>query len=169
MDWIKTLVPLLGTALGTPLGGVAVSYIASKLNLGDSTVDKVTNLLKQGELSPEQIVALKEAELNFSKFLEDNKIKLEELAVNDRNSARQMQITVKSITPSVLTYLITVGFFGVLAALMSGAATNTEPLLIMLGSLSTAWIAAITYWFGSTNGSQMKTDLLAKADSIQTK
>jgi hypothetical protein len=38
----------------------------------------------------------------------------------------------------------------------------SEPLLVMLGSLGTAWVAVVNYWFGSSAGSDRKTDLLAK-------
>lgn len=31
MDWLKQIAPLLGTALGGPLGGAAASFIASKI------------------------------------------------------------------------------------------------------------------------------------------
>jgi hypothetical protein len=40
---------------------------------------------------------------------------------------------------------------------------DNPPLLIMLGSLGTAWTGACAFWFGTTSGSKAKTDLLANS------
>ncbi len=163
-DWLKTLVPMIGTALGGPLGGAAASFIADKLGLDSKEVKAVSEVLNSGKLTPEQISALKLAEIEFQKFLEANKIKLEEIAANDRNSAREMVKTTRAKTPAVLTYLLTIGFFGVLAAMFSyPELKESAPLMIMLGSLGTAWTSACAFWFGTTNGSQIKSDMLANS------
>ena len=74
MDWLKQLAPLLGTALGGPIGGAAASFLADKLGIESNTIEAVTNILNSGKLSPEQISAVKLAEIDFQKFLETNKI-----------------------------------------------------------------------------------------------
>ena len=166
-DWIKTIAPLVGTALGGPLGGAAAAFIADKLGVQEKTVEAVSKVLNDGKLSPEQIVSVKEAEIEFKKFLESNKIKLEEIAASDRKSARDMLIATKAKTPAVLTYIITVGFFGVLGAMFYWPEVKeSAPLMIMLGSLGTAWTGACAYWFGTTNGSQAKNDLLANSKPV---
>ena len=88
-------------------------------------------------------------------------LNFEELAVEDRKSARDMQSITKSSVPAILSYGITVGFFGILTCLLLGyAQENNQPLLVMLGSLGTAWICVVSFWFGSTNGSQKKDQML---------
>ena len=166
MDWLKTLVPLLGTALGGPLGGAAASFIADKLGIESKTIEAVTDVLNSGKLSPDQIIQLKLAEIDFKKFLEQNKIDLAQMDVDNTKSAREMQITTQSSTPSVLTYLITSGFFGILAYMMSSEYKTSEPLLVMLGSLGTAWVATVNFWFGSSHGSTIKSELLARAEPV---
>ena len=47
-------------------------------------------------------------------------------------------------------------------------ATN-QPLLIMLVSLGTAWVAVVTFWFGSTNGSQKKDQMLFNSTPLEGK
>ena len=168
MEWLKTLAPMLGTALGGPLGGAAAAFIADRLGVDSKTVTAVTDVLNTGKMSPEQISALKLAEIDFQKFLESNKIKLDKIAAADRNSARTMQATTKSVMPATLTLLITFGFFGVLGwMLYSPAVMNRPPLLIMLGQLGTAWGVACAFWFGTTSGSKDKTAMLANSTPVK--
>jgi hypothetical protein len=163
MDWLKTLAPLLGTALGGPLGGAAASFVASKLGLDSATIESVNDVLNSGKLSPEQINNLKLAELDFKKFLEQNKIDLAKMDLDNVKSAREMQISTQSSTPAIMSYIITVGFFSILGFMMSDYYVSSEPLLVMLGSLGTAWIAAVNFWFGSSRSSQAKDVLLSQS------
>mgnify|MGYP000944274789 FL=1 len=98
------------------------------------------------------------AELGFK-----NVADLEQIAAGDRASARQREATIKDKTPQILAYLVTLGFFGLLAFMcMSQPPKGSETLLnIMVGSLGSAWIAIVSYYFGSSSGSERKTELLA--------
>ena len=69
-DWLKTLAPLIGTALGGPLGGAAAAFLADKLGIEYKTVEAVTEVLNSGQMTPDQISAIKLAELDFKKFTE---------------------------------------------------------------------------------------------------
>lgn len=161
MDWLKTLVPLLGTALGGPLGGAAASFIADKLGIESKTIEAVTDILNSGKLSPDQISNLKLAEIDFQKFLESNKIKLAELDVENTKDARDMQKITRASTPAVLSYGITMGFFGILTSMLVFKYVPTEPLLIMLGALGAAFGGVVNFWLGSSHGSNQKSELLA--------
>lgn len=169
-NWRETLgklAPTAATLLGGPFAGLAIGAISNALGLNPTaTTDPVLaiqNALIHGQLTGEQIVALKEAELDVQKHLADNGIKLEEIAAEDRNSARNREIQIRDNTPKVLAYLLTLGFFGTLTFMMTGEipATGHDVLLIMVGSLGTAWTGMIAYYFGSSAGSKAKTDLLA--------
>lgn len=164
MDWLKSLAPLLGTALGGPLGGAAASFLADKLGLPDKTVAVVSELLSSGQLSPEQISAIKVAELEFQKFLESNKIKVQELENADRAGARERETkTGDSLTPRLLALGVTLGFFGVLGYLMVAGKPpdGGDAMMIMLGALGGSWTAIVSYYFGSSASSAQKTNLLA--------
>lgn len=109
------------------------------------------------------------AQLDLAKLAQDgelaqmaNEAKLFEVEVDDRKSAREMQSATRSRMPAILAILVTIGFFGILYALMMGIAKPSNELMIMLGSLGTAWSGIIAYYFGSSAGSQAKTDALVK-------
>ena len=163
-NWLKTLAPLLGSALGGPLGGAAAAFLADKLGIEAKTVEAVSEVLNSGKMTPEQITSIKQAEIEFQKFLESNKIKMEEIAAADRSSAREMLKVTSSTTPAVLTYTITLGFFSVLGAMfVYPEVKESAPLMIMLGSLGTAWSACCSFWLGTTHSSAQKTNLLANS------
>ena len=163
-NWLKTLAPLLGSALGGPLGGAAAAFLADKLGIEAKTVEAVSEVLNSGKMTPEQITSIKQAEIEFQKFLEGNKIKMEEIAAADRSSARELLKATASTTPAVLTYVITTGFFGVLAGMfLYPEVKESAPLMIMLGSLGTAWTGACAFWFGTTHNSTQKTNMLANS------
>lgn len=169
MEWLKTLAPLLGTALGGPLGGAAAAMIADKLGLESKTVEAVTDALASGKMSPEQVGAVKLAELDFKRFLEQNKIDLAKLDVQNTQGARDMHIALKSHTPDVLSFIIVAGFFGVLALMLSGRVTfaDQQALLILLGSLSAGFGAVLNFWLGSSASSKAKDILIANAPPVK--
>ena len=169
MEFLKTLAPLLGTALGGPLGGAAAAFIADKLGLDSKDVESVSNVLNSGKMTPEQIAQVKLAEIDFQKFLESNKIKLEEIAALDRSSARDMLQSTRSYVPATLTFGITIGYFVVLIGMMLKwfQVADSQVMLIMLGQLGTAWGVTIAFWFGTTSGSKDKTAMLANSQPIK--
>lgn len=174
MDWkqvVGAVAPFLGTALGGPLGGAAVSTIANALGLSEKTEAAVKAALSG--TTPEQMLALRKADNDFALKMQEigfNSTKeMESLSVNDRDSARKREMSVGDKTTRNLAYSITGGFFGVLGYLLMGDVPNEsrDVLNIMLGSLGTAWISVVAYYFGSTKGSQAKTELLAKAEPVK--
>lgn len=166
-DFLRTIVPLLGTALGGPLGGAAASFIADKLGIQEKTIEAVSEVLNSGKMSADQIASLKLAEIDFQKFLEGNKIKLEELEAGDRASARAREVAVKDWIPGLLAVLLTSGFFGVLAYMMQYGAPERggDALLVMLGSLGTGFASVLAYYFGSSSGSASKNAIIERMGS----
>ena len=165
MEWLKTLVPMLGTALGGPLGGAAAAFIADKLGLESKTIEAVSEVLNSGKLTAEQLTGLKLAEIDFQKFLKANEIDLAKLDVANTQGARDMQIAVKSWTPDILAVVIVTGFFAILILMMLGVlkVSDQQALLILLGSLSAGFGAVLNFFFGSSRSSQNKDVLLANS------
>jgi hypothetical protein len=165
MEWLKQIAPTVATALGGPLAGMAVSVISKAIGVEP---EKVGDLISNNKLTAEQIAQVKIAEIELQKQAQELGLNFEKLAVDDRKSAREMQATTRSIVPPVLAAIVTVGFFGILVMMLLGKVdSNNPPILMMLGSLGTAWTGIIAYYFGSSAGSQAKTDLLSKAPAIK--
>ncbi len=174
MSWtnvIKTVAPWIGTALGGPLGGMAVGAIADAFDLTDKSRENVLQVLKGA--TPEQMALLKQADLDFQVKMQELGYKqlsdLEAIAAKDRADARAMQVTTRSNVPAVLSISVTVGYFLILIGMMLGyfKVEDSQALLIMLGSLGTAWGMVMAFWFGTTNNNGRMTDMLAKAEPVK--
>ena len=165
MDWLKQIAPTIATAMGGPLAGMAVSAISKAIGVDPS---EVGDLISNNKLTAEQIAQVKIAEIELQKQAQELGLNFEKLSVEDRKSARDMQAATRSIVPPALAAIVTVGFFGILGMMLFGRVDSGNPaILMMLGSLGTAWTGIIAYYFGSSAGSQAKTDLLSKAPAIK--
>jgi len=157
MSWLEQVAPTIATALGGPLAGLAVTAISKAIGISEDDVEKTMNA---GKMSSDQIAQLKLAELEFQKSTQELGLNFEKLAADDRASARNMQVATKSWIPGALALGITIGFFGILLYMMTGNVTPSNELLVMLGSLGTAWTGVVGYYFGSSSSSQHKDELL---------
>ena len=164
---LKVVAPWLGTALGGPLGGMAVEAVSNALGLSDKTSAGIKQALSGA--TPEQMLALKQADIDFSIKMQELGFKqvtdLEGLAASDRKDARSMQVAHSSKVPAILTITITVGYLGLLAGMMMGQLhVGDSPVAQQLiGSLTTGWATCLAFWFGTTRDSARKTELLAQS------
>jgi hypothetical protein len=165
MEWLKQIAPTIATAMGGPLAGMAVSAISKAIGVEP---EKVGDMISNNKLTAEQIAQVKIAEIELQKQANELGLNFEKLSVEDRKSAREMQATTRSIVPPALAAIVTIGFFGIMVMMLLGQVDSNNPaILMMLGSLGTAWTGIIAYYFGSSAGSQAKTDLLSKAPAIK--
>lgn len=164
MDWLGKLAPVAASLLGGPLAGLAVSALGDALGLKDATKDAIMEVVQSGTMTPEQVAALKTAEANLKIKLKELDIKAEEIAMQDRDSARKMQIQNRSWIPAVLTVLTVGGFFWLLigSAMGTFALTGSDIMMLLLGVLARETAGVYAYWFGSSSGSAQKTEMLKK-------
>lgn len=166
MDWLKTIAPMIGTALGGPLGGAAAAFVADKLGLSEKTVDAVTSVLQSGQMTADQITQVKLAEIEFQKFLKDNAIKIEEVTAADRADARKRDtVFVQSGRWNFradLLALLAVG--GLIVCVWFVAKDNSLPeravnaIMFVAGVLAAAVRDVYNFEFGSSRGSKDKDD-----------
>jgi len=173
---IRTAAPWIGAALPGPLGGIATNAINMALGNAPSTkIGDVEKALASGQITGDQMVALKQADQKFQETMQqlgfEDIEKLEAIAAADRANARERETKTGDWTPKALALAITAGFFGILAFMMTHElpAMAHDALLILLGALGTAWTQVVTYYYGSSAGSDKKSDLLARAPSIENK
>lgn len=158
MDWkaiVASVAPTIATALGGPLAGLAVKAIGGAL-LGTDTASETDVAAAVAGATPEHLLALKQADAAFAVKMRELDIDLERVNAADRDSARKMQTETGSKVPGILAMLITAGFFGVLMWMLKFGipkeAGGSEAMLVMLGSLGTAWTAVVGFYFGSSHG-----------------
>jgi hypothetical protein len=165
-DWLKSIAPTVASALGGPLAGMAVGAITEALG-GDS--EKAKDILATGKLESSDIAAIKQAEINLKLREKEMGLDFAKLEAADRNSARNMQMTLRSNVPAILSFIVTGGYFSILGGMMAGvlAVADSQALLIMLGSLGTAWGVVMSFWFGTTSNSTTKTEIIAKSAPVK--
>ena len=157
MSWIESIAPTIASCLGGPLAGMAVEVVSKSLGIDPNAVQDTIN---SGKLTADQIASIQSAEIALKAKAQEMNLDFEQLAVQDRKSARDMQTTTKSFIPPLLALIITLGFFGILIGMMTGKVTSSDALMLLLGSLGTAWTGVISFYFGSSASSQNKDALL---------
>jgi len=161
---LGVVAPTLGSAVGGPLGGLAANLLVGALGLDPTTPAPAVAAAIVGA-TPDQLLAIKSAEQQFTLALKQLDVSAETVAAGDRASARERETAVKDRTPAILAYGLTVGFFGLLTFLCfaSVPTTSHDLLVAMTGVLGTAWISCVGYYFGTSAGSDRKTELLAQS------
>jgi len=160
MDWLKMIAPTLATAIGGPFGTMAYGVVAKVLNISAEDAQKT---IEAGKLTAEQIASVQLAEVEIKARAQELGLDFAKVEASDRRSARDMQIGTKSLIPAVLATVVTIGFFGILVGMMTNTFVPSDALYLMLGSLGTAWTGIISFYFGSSAGSQAKDDMLRKS------
>jgi hypothetical protein len=157
MDWLKSIAPTIATALGGPLAGLAIEAVSKAVGIDPKDVQST---ISEGKLTADQIMLLKQAEIDMAAKAQQMGLDFAKLNVEDRKSAREMQAETRSYIPAILAISVTLGFFGILVGMMTETFKTSDALMLMLGSLGTAWTGIIAFYFGSSAGSQAKDDLL---------
>jgi len=166
MNITKILGNIGVTALGTiapPFGNMAAGILKKTLGLENNTTERQLEHAI-ANATPEQVVELKKAEQKFEIKLKELDVDVIKLDQQDRDSARKMQSKTNSNIPGILGGVITIGFFGVLAGILIHGMPEQgrDVILVMIGALGTSWTGVVSYYFGSSQGSKDKTEIIGK-------
>lgn len=153
---VGTVAPVLGTALGGPLGGVAGKFVQDALG-----VDTDEAALAQLESNPDSLLKLKQSERDFEIRMRELNIDVERIDADDRANARAREIATKDSTTKVLAYLVVSAFLAMGAAVLFGYALAESTVAgTIIGYVSAKAEQVVAYYFGSSAGSKQKTDLM---------
>ncbi|MGR3435254.1 MAG: hypothetical protein ACU0CO_10255 [Shimia sp.] len=152
---VGTVAPSLAHALGGPLAGTAAAAIAEKLGFEGHEAALAQALEAP---SPDQLVALKELEVQFAVDMERAGIELAKIDVEDRVSARDRQVRMKDWTPTILGVCIIGGFFATIVLIFRfGLPENGRDVLIALVGVMGGMTTQVgNFFFGSSMGSKNK-------------
>jgi hypothetical protein len=166
-DWKKivgAVAPTLATALGGPLAGVAAQTLSAALlgKEGGDDNEIAAAVLTGGVDGLEKI---KRAEADFQIRLRELDIDLEKIHQADRASARDREAKTGDFwTLRVLSGLIVGSFVAVVWEVLFGGGSAVDSALAgsLIGYLSAKADMVAAYYFGSSAGSERKTELLAR-------
>jgi hypothetical protein len=147
LNLLKGIAPTVATMVAGPLGGAAVSALASKFGVSDS-VEAVAKAIAG---DPQAAQKLAEMELEYAK-----------LDAADRDSARkrELEIATSAAAPwysKMVTPVLAVGMFVLWASvnilLLSSSIPDgmREIVIRMLGSLDAATMLILSYYFGNSH------------------
>lgn len=169
---IVNYAPALGAALSPVTGGVSaivgtgIGVLGKIFGLGDKPNP---DALKQAIATDPQSalkLALADREFRLAQYqAETERLKVE---IDDIKSARQREATVKDSVNSILAYSIVGAFIALVGATLLGYARVESALAgTLVGYLSAKAEQVLAYYFGSSRGSDKKTELLSKAEPIK--
>ena len=159
MDWLKSIAPTIATAMGGPLAGMALEAVSKAIGVDPS---EVQNTINSGKMTAEQIASIQTAEIALKARAQEMGLDFEKLAVADRSSARQMQISTNSFVPPTLSIMIVVAWSAVQYFLLTHIIDSSMRELIarVLGTLDGALMLVLSFYFGSSSGSQAKDTMI---------
>jgi len=150
---LKGVAPALATAVAGPLGGAAVSALASKFGVED-TVESVAKAIAG---DPAAAAKLQEVELEYAK-----------LDAADRDSARKAYADVatsasatkldKAVVPVLALGVVGLAFVFIGALMFLNVPPDQQQIIIFaLGFITSSAGQVLSFYFGSSQGSKDKT------------
>jgi hypothetical protein len=182
-DYAPSLAKILNASgIGAPAGIAldVMSSLAKAFGCGtNATPDEIHTAIAS---DPQSALKLALAEQDFILKKREQDIEFLKTQLSDIQSARTMDVDKTKATGKrdynlyALAWLNTLGFYIVVGVFiwMLGHGKTIEAMgamgtiiVMLIGNLSSNYTSVNSYFFGSSQGSAQKTELLAKADSIK--
>lgn len=148
---VEKSAPLLASALGSPVAGIAVSLIENAFGI---TQSNPTQLAAAVSADPDAVAKLKALEFQHEDELKTIASTSYGIEVQDRENARAMAAQFKNFMRH-LAYLVTAGFFAAIFLLFFPVTTFTSDekqlLAMLIGMLVSKWQTIIDFFYGSSN------------------
>jgi len=156
---LKTVAPILGTAIGGPFGGMASKFLIEKLGGDENTTeDQLHEMIENA--NPETLLKLKEIDADFKTEMKRLGIRKQELSNANTADARSMGIKTTLLPQMIISVIFITAFAVILYTAFTGLAEMAEQqktiVNILLGILSAGVVQVMNFWFGSSSGSKEK-------------
>jgi len=158
---LATIAPTIASALGGPLAGMATTALISGLGLApDTSHDQVMQAIAGA--TPEQLLKIKEVDAQLVLDLKKLDVDVLKIKAGDTADARNREIQTKDWTPRIIAGLIIGLYIGVQVAVFHTVVDPTMRDFVMrsMGTLDAAVGLVLSYYFGSSTGSAVKTEQL---------
>ena len=148
---VGAVAPTIGTALGGPMGNIAMSKIASVLGVSN---DQKSIQQAIQNATPEQMLELKKAEQEFEVQMKELDVDVFRLETQDKQNARGMFS--KDWTARIIGVATIAGFLGyIFLVTLQPPEQNSEALInLVLGYLGGLASAVISFYFGASNSTK---------------
>ena len=145
---VGAVAPTIGTALGGPMGNMAMSKIASVLGVSN---DQKSIQQAIQNASPEQMLELKKAEQEVVVQMKELDVDVFRLETQDKQNARGMFS--KDWTARIIGVATIAGFLGyIFLVTLHPPEQNSEALInLVLGYLGGLASAIISFYFGASH------------------
>jgi hypothetical protein len=170
-EFLTSVAPTVACALGGPLAGAAVSAISNAVGMPGASQKDIAVAFEAGKVTPEQMTEVKKLEMQFQNDEAERGFKYAELVFKDRDSARSANVAggvqLQLFAMSIVLLSLTLGTE--IYILLHGYPTALSDIIVgrVLGLMDAVAMMVLSYWYGTTSGSAMKTELLSKADAIK--
>ena len=146
---VGSVAPTLATAMGSPLAGAAMSVIADKLGVKNEPKE-IEKALSQA--TPEQLLAIKEAELDFEAKMAQMEVDVFALETADVQDARQAHKG--DWTPKILAIgcLLLFAFYATLITVSPPPEQSDTIPSLLIGAMSSTLAAVVSFYFGASHG-----------------
>ncbi len=160
-DVVSSVLPFIGSLIGGPFGGKAASMLAEVIT-GNSSSSEEEIMAKITNANPELIAKLRRIDIDFKKHIIDADIETIQISALDRANARKKEIMTSDKMPAILSLILSASMISIIATLMfhSMPEESRQVVNILTGSVGTAWLQSVTYYFGTNKSSQNKTEMI---------
>ena len=147
---IGTVAPTLGTALGGPMGGMAVNMISKVLKIDPAASPQKMQAAMEAA-TPEQLAELKKVEGEFEARMKELDVDLFKLETADVQDARK--VFAKDWTPRIFGLTALFGFVGyIFLVTMQPPDQNSDTIVsLVLGYLGGLVSGIASFYFGASN------------------
>jgi len=171
--WIATAASIAAPG-AAPIIQLAAKALSGGLNTSvASNPQSIETAITTAMATPDQLATLKKIDDDFCiqmrqlgfQELED----LSKIDADDRADARAMQVQTKSKTPTMLAWAAVLTLLACIYMLgfRTLPPTGHDVLMMLLGTVAATYKDVYGYFFGSSAGSDRKTELLSQTPPIQ--